>query len=544
MCAMVKSMALLVLVVSFLNGELVHAQVNVALTDRDPDSVFKFNLSPPGARSLAMGGAFIALADDATAAYTNPAGLTNLTLGGSEVALEVRQLRFTNSFVDGGHISAIPGTPAHISGTGVDVGGGPMRDQPGLVRDQTSSKLSGLSFLSFGWVLPRGLTLAFYRHELANFEASYESQGPFVDVQPDLLGGGQDFFDLDNDGDTQELFCNAVFDFDITQFSLSPQTPQGLCPTRGSSIYPKRSRTNLEIVNYGISAAFEFKLPLGGFESALSVGFGVSYYELELDGRVEFFSVDRSSLYPNSNCPLSTDPECRQPGRFYGPPDFTPDNLGFLDEERGDEDDVGFSLGFLWKLGRQQRWSVGGVFRQGPEFETEVTLDSHFIPNPDLIDAAVTIPDVYGLGAAYRSAGGKTKITLDVNQVRYSQRLVDFLGEEDLADPEIASLFRIEDADEIHLGFERIILVVESLFVGTARFGVWNEPFHELEYIGPESTDLRREISRQTLSRPADDELHFSLGLGLVIKEDYQIDLAADLSDLADTYSFSLVKFF
>jgi hypothetical protein len=38
---------------------------------------FRFN--NPGARANAMGGAFIGLADDATAAYTNPAGLTILT---------------------------------------------------------------------------------------------------------------------------------------------------------------------------------------------------------------------------------------------------------------------------------------------------------------------------------------------------------------------------------------------------------------------------------------------------------------------------------
>nr|HRC87947.1 UPF0164 family protein [Thermoanaerobaculia bacterium] len=76
---------------------------------RDPDTTFKFNLSTPGARSLGLGGAFLALADDATAAYSNPAGLTNLTVGGSEVAVEVRHNQFANSFVDRGHFSAVNG---------------------------------------------------------------------------------------------------------------------------------------------------------------------------------------------------------------------------------------------------------------------------------------------------------------------------------------------------------------------------------------------------------------------------------------------------
>ena len=39
----------------------------------------QYNFSPPGARALAMGSAFIGLADDATASESNPAGLTILT---------------------------------------------------------------------------------------------------------------------------------------------------------------------------------------------------------------------------------------------------------------------------------------------------------------------------------------------------------------------------------------------------------------------------------------------------------------------------------
>ena len=46
----------------------------------------------PGARANAMGGAFIAVADDATAAYTNPAGLTILTK--PELALEYKYTEY------------------------------------------------------------------------------------------------------------------------------------------------------------------------------------------------------------------------------------------------------------------------------------------------------------------------------------------------------------------------------------------------------------------------------------------------------------------
>ncbi|MEM7587708.1 MAG: hypothetical protein AAF560_30250 [Acidobacteriota bacterium] len=50
----------------------------LAARAQDPAALFQFRLANPGARSLGFGGAFAALADDATAAYANPAGLVQL----------------------------------------------------------------------------------------------------------------------------------------------------------------------------------------------------------------------------------------------------------------------------------------------------------------------------------------------------------------------------------------------------------------------------------------------------------------------------------
>ncbi len=49
-----------------------------AVSDEEIFRDFPFNLTNPGARALGLGGAFISLADDSTAAQSNPAGLTNL----------------------------------------------------------------------------------------------------------------------------------------------------------------------------------------------------------------------------------------------------------------------------------------------------------------------------------------------------------------------------------------------------------------------------------------------------------------------------------
>src|SRR5213075_3395616 len=57
-------------------------------TDIESVSGLQFNFGNPGARSLGMGGAFLGLADDASAAEANPAGLTILRK--PEVSIEVR----------------------------------------------------------------------------------------------------------------------------------------------------------------------------------------------------------------------------------------------------------------------------------------------------------------------------------------------------------------------------------------------------------------------------------------------------------------------
>ena len=478
------------------------------LTTRDPATAVKFNLFPPGARSLAMGGAFLGLADDATAAYTNPAGLTNLTLGGPEVALEVRQTQFTGTFVSRGHyptIRDIVADPPQLTLIGED-------SVSGLPLSETESEVTGLSFLSFGYVLPGGLTMAIYRHELANFRSAFDSQGPFND-----------------------------------DFCASSQGPCALY-----RVQPLRSSIDLEIVNYGASAAYAFDLPpLKGLESNLSVGLGVSYFESKAERVQEVFDLCRVV----GSCSLD-DTADRLPGGFFGPADFSRDNFFEGITEKGDDEAFGFNLGFLWKLGRQQRWSLGGVFRKGPDFVTQresefvdlsripETLETLIVPEAP---GSVTVPDVLGLGLAYRADSGSTKITLDVNQVSYSQTLADFNTSFCIEISETSpfgcvssfspSDFEISDATQVHLGLERTILVVESLFVGTARFGAWYEPFHEPEYIG-QGPDLIA-----LLRRPTDDEIHFSAGLGLVIKEDYQIDIAADFSDPITTVSISLVKF-
>ena len=83
-------------------------------TDIESLSGLQFNFGNPGARSLAMGGAFLGLADDASAAEANPAGLTILRK--PEISLEGRNYLEQQIFTTSGTFPDLQRTAfAHYS---------------------------------------------------------------------------------------------------------------------------------------------------------------------------------------------------------------------------------------------------------------------------------------------------------------------------------------------------------------------------------------------------------------------------------------------
>ena len=117
-------------------------------TPRTPASP-SFSFFPPGARAMAMGATFVAIADDATASEANPAGLTVLTA--PEVSFHFR----------GADTQAeLPSTALGATGTVT-----------------SSNTLSGPSFVSF--VFPfRRVAVSFYHHRQTDSEFSVRSEEP------------------------------------------------------------------------------------------------------------------------------------------------------------------------------------------------------------------------------------------------------------------------------------------------------------------------------------------------------------------------------
>jgi long-chain fatty acid transport protein len=138
----------------------------LAQTGQTAQIPLQFDFLNPGARSLGIGSAFVAVADDATAAFTNPAGLTQIVW--PEVSVEARHRSLDTRFLSGGRLSGV------TTGIGIDNVSGP-------VYGTSSDSALRPYFLSF--VYPKGRwSIAAYRHELVLQNNSFVSQGAFQET--------------------------------------------------------------------------------------------------------------------------------------------------------------------------------------------------------------------------------------------------------------------------------------------------------------------------------------------------------------------------
>jgi long-subunit fatty acid transport protein len=407
----------------------------------------EFSFSNPGARSMGLAGAFVALADDATAAFANPAGLVQLLR--PEISLELRRRQYETSYTAGGRALGAP------TGYGIDTVSG-LRT--GLSEDTTS----GVSFLSF--VYPgRKWSLAVYRHQLADFAVRTELNGLFGDAA---------------EGGTRR---------EIDQITT----------------------TDFEIINNGIAGAVELS-------ESLSVGLGVSYFVGSIDVSGLAYLMDR---YPET---------------FWEANSFLADRLFLSGQFVSDSSAWGISAGFLWRFAED--WRLGGVYRQGPDFE--YTIENRAGPahwEPEGTDLGglsgqhISIPDVWGLGIAYRSPSGAVTVGFEWDRVEYSV-IMESLDSEQIDTRFIA----LEDGNELRFGLEYLF---NETSPGVAlRVGLWRDPDHRFRFIGEDPFD-------RALYPPGKDQLHLSVGAGLALRR-LQIDIGADFSDDADVFALSAIYSF
>ena len=409
--------------------------------------VLEFSFSNPGARAMGLGGAFTALADDATAAFANPAGLVQLTR--PEVSIEGRIWSYSTPFTLGGRFDGSEPTGILLDNTN------------GLRTARSSQDLAGLSFLSF--VYPKeNWSLAFYRHQSANFEFRSETQGLFARASPPFE-------------ERREIDIRSFFD--------------------------------LELVNYGISAAYRLS-------EGFSFGLGISYMVGNFMSQADLFFPTNESL----------------PEGFLGPNSYEPETRLATNLLVVDDSDWTFNLGALWHISRQ--WSVGGFFRQGPKFPLEArALSGPFLQDLSVgtvlgtAQSPIGFPDVFGLGVAFKSKNEALTVVAEWDRVQYST-ILDSLDPNNF-DAEGSAL---DDGDELRAGLEYVFLDWSPLVA--IRIGTWLDPDHRLR-------DLDDPLG-QALFRGGDDQLHFTAGFGIAFRR-LQIDLGFDLSDVLKTASVSTV---
>ncbi len=300
---------------------------------------------------MGFGGAFVALADDATAAFANPAGLVQIT--SPEISLEGRRWSYSTPFTERGRVEGEP------TGIGVDV-------VAGLRAGTSSDDLTGVSFLSF--VYPRkNLSVAFYRHQLADFDSLTQTQGLFT-------------------GDSTTC-CRFI---------------------------EQRVRTDLEVVSYGLSGAYRLT-------DTLNLGLSLVYFQGDVDVLWEFFLPDDDNIL-QIFAPTSYLPErmAVQSLLHIDNSDFGM-TAGFLWTPS-----PRWRLGGFYRQG--PGFELHGEIRSGPSgsFFNLPAAGSLL----EQSNSPSAFPNVYGLGFAVRSEDERLTLAFEWNRVEYST-ILDHLDPED-----------------------------------------------------------------------------------------------------------------
>ena len=416
---------------AFLAAALLTAGRSSAQTNTENFAQFRFNFNNPGARATGIGGAFMSIADDATASEANPAGLT--TLLKPELSLEGKAIQFITHV---GNFSSTGG-PASFS----------------LNEKDFKSSVISPSFISI--VYPRHrFTFALFRHELMNFESDYYTQGSLV---PGL--------------------------------------------TDGSYFFPAKSNTRIHVDNYGGSVAYRFR-------ESFSVGVSAGVSLMSMQSTISRYFV---AIFN----------------------DGTLANVATIDDKATN---FFVNAGVIYKP--VENLSIGLTYKRRPSFQMHQTYTFTNYPTDSTKANTINfnVPSSYGIGVSYRPVDELT-LAVDVVRVTYSSLVKDFvvtLTPQDIK----PSDFTVDDGMEYHGGAEYVMFVKTVGIV--FRAGGYLEPDNRIRFTGATNGVFNRKIG-QALFQAGNSYAHGTFGLGCILSNNIQFDVAGDLSSVSNTGVCSLV---
>lgn len=445
-------------------------------------SGLQFTFGNPGARALGMGGAFLGLADDASAAEANPAGLTILRK--PEISLELRNFVEQQSFTTSGTFPNIERTAFnHHSNAAV------------------------ISFASIVYPI-KNFTVGAYFHEPLNNEG-----GGVVAPQRDDFTG--DITPLPDFYMPQERIGNT----DQYRFAGEPITREQCIQRRiqfndpftcvQQGVDPFISALSVRQRTIGISGAWQA-------HPRFSVGATVRHQRFRETAATlrftPFFDLDQTLIQATAE-----------------------ERNGQL--EVVEQVDTTFAVGFKWTP--LDMLSIGGVYKQGAEYTTPLFYADTANTGGEFILAAETtfhIPDVAGIGISLRPIPSLT-INADAVHVTYSNLVDDMV----VAGADVTGIdepFVAEDVIELRFGAEYLFPTRIPVAI---RAGYWQDPAHSVYWNGPlNHADF---VGEAMLFPKGQDQEHYTIGAGLAWPR-FQIDFAYDTSDTYKAGSLTMVTRF
>jgi long-subunit fatty acid transport protein len=461
-----------------------------AVTDEEVFRNFRFNFVNPGGRALAMGGAFVGIADDATAAAANPAGLTNLL--SPELFLEWR-LNDTKT--------------SRLTSRIDDPRGLPDQVQTDSIAD--SENVLHPSFVSYvhpfeNWVF------AISRQELLNVDldtTNVFSDAPIYPTTEIVRAEGQmeallEYYNASFGFRAGEKFAAGVT-LTYAMMDLESRTENqfnfggGLEPDYATSVDDSDD-------DFGFSLGLLWK-PHGKFHVGAVYRDGP---EFELTETIE-------DSRPSGNYPSALVLADFLGNRNYSFDPGEPFGIG-----AGTFDDA-LSFNNLFHVPDQ--YAIGFGWR--PTEHLTVAFDVVHVEFSDLED------DFVGNVNALTFPG-------DAPDCDLSKPNPD--GSYPCDYTTAAATYEFDDGTFWRLGFEYLWTIKEKVPFAL-RAGIYVDPSARLEAMFPPGGVF---IANDETFPTGDDQTHYTLGFGLVLQDKLQIDLAADFSNDDATYIGSFIYHF